>query len=88
MKEGNTSVKEKSPSKTQEKDDKKSPKNEKTLESDFASEIPLLPIIPERSDKGQLISKCPFGVYKYPKKPTKFLSGFLPYLVANLLREF
>jgi hypothetical protein len=23
--------------------------------------------------KGQLISKCPFGVFKYPKKPTKFL---------------
>ena len=72
MKEGNTSVKEKSPSKTQEKDDKKSPKNEKTLESDFASEIPLLPIIPERSDKGQLISKCPFGVYKSSKKKKLF----------------
>ena len=23
--------------------------------------------------KGQLISKCPFGVFKSPKKPTKFL---------------
>ena len=23
--------------------------------------------------KGQLISKCPFGVFKFPKKPTKFL---------------
>ena len=28
--------------------------------------------------KGQLISKCPFGVFKSPKKPTKNLSGFLP----------
>ena len=27
--------------------------------------------------KGQLISKCPFGVFKSPKKPTLFLSGFL-----------
>jgi hypothetical protein len=25
--------------------------------------------------KGQLISKCPFGVFK---KPTKFFPGFLP----------
>ena len=24
-------------------------------------------------DKGQLISKCPFGVFKSTKKPTKFL---------------
>jgi hypothetical protein len=23
--------------------------------------------------KGQLISKCPFGVFKSPKKPTKYL---------------
>ena len=29
-------------------------------------------------DKGQLISKCPFGVFKSPKKPTKFFLGFLP----------
>ena len=28
--------------------------------------------------KGQLISKCPFGVFKSPKKPTKFFPGFLP----------
>ena len=28
--------------------------------------------------KGQLISKCPFGVFKYTKKPTKLLYGFLP----------
>ena len=27
--------------------------------------------------KGQLISKCPFGVFKSPKKPTKVLQGFL-----------
>ena len=28
--------------------------------------------------KGQLILKCHFGVFKYPKKPTKFSLGFLP----------
>ena len=28
--------------------------------------------------KGQLISKCPFGVFKSPKIPTKFFPGFLP----------
>ena len=28
--------------------------------------------------KGQLISKCPFGVFKSCKKPTKFFPGFLP----------
>ena len=77
MKEEKTSVNEKCPSKTQEKDDKKSPKDEKNMKLDFASEIPLLSIIPERSDKGQLISKFPSGVFKYPKKPTNFLSGFL-----------
>ena len=28
--------------------------------------------------KGQIISKCPFGVFKSPKKSTKFFPGFLP----------
>ena len=28
--------------------------------------------------KGQLISKCPFGVFKSSKKPMKFFPGFLP----------
>jgi len=28
--------------------------------------------------KGQLISKCPFGVKTSSKKPTKFFPGFLP----------
>ena len=28
--------------------------------------------------KGQLISKCLFGVYQSTKKPTKFFKGFLP----------
>ena len=28
--------------------------------------------------KGQLISKCPFGVIKPTKKTMKFLEGFLP----------
>jgi hypothetical protein len=32
----------------------------------------------EKSTKGQLISKCPFGVFKSPKKPMKFFPGFLP----------
>ena len=27
--------------------------------------------------KGQLISKCPFGVFKSSKKPTKNIPGFL-----------
>ena len=29
-------------------------------------------------DKGQLISECPFGVFKSPKKPRKCFYGFLP----------
>ena len=28
--------------------------------------------------KGQLISKCPFGVFKSPQKTTTFFKGFLP----------
>ena len=28
--------------------------------------------------KGQLILKCPFGVFKSSKKTTKFFPGFLP----------
>ena len=28
--------------------------------------------------KGQLTLKCPFGVFKSSKKPTKFFPGFLP----------
>ena len=28
--------------------------------------------------KGHLISKCPFGVFKSSKKPTKICPGFLP----------
>jgi hypothetical protein len=30
------------------------------------------------SSKGQLISKCPFGVFKSPKKPLNFFPGLLP----------
>ena len=30
--------------------------------------------------KGQLISKCPFGVIKSPKKPTIFFQDFCPSL--------
>ena len=33
------------------------------------------------SAKGQLISKGNFGDFKSTKKPTKFLSTFLPYLL-------
>ena len=32
----------------------------------------------EGDTKGQLISVCPFDVVKYPKKPIKYLQGFLP----------
>ena len=28
---------------------------------------------------GQLILKCPFGVFKSPKKPTEYFLGFLPW---------
>ena len=35
-------------------------------------------LITNRKPKGQLILKCPFGVFKSPKKPTKFFPGFLP----------
>jgi hypothetical protein len=28
--------------------------------------------------KGQLVSKCPLGVFKSSKKPTNFFPGFLP----------
>ena len=31
-----------------------------------------------RATKGQLISEWSFGVFKFPKKPTKFLSDFCP----------
>ena len=30
------------------------------------------------STEGQLNSKCPFGVFKSPKKPSKLFPGFLP----------
>ena len=30
-----------------------------------------------RTDKGQLILKCPLSVFKSPKKPTKLFPGFL-----------
>ena len=41
-------------------------------------EILQVPGTPGTRAKGQLITKCPFGVFKSPKKPTKFLPGFLP----------
>ena len=35
-------------------------------------------VIEQDIGKGQLILKCPFGVLKSSKKPTKFFPGFLP----------
>ena len=32
---------------------------------------------PASLSKGQLISKCPIGVFKSPKRPTKFIPVFL-----------
>ena len=32
----------------------------------------------QNDSKGHLISKCPFGVFKSPKKTTKFFPGFQP----------
>ena len=34
--------------------------------------------IDNKTVKGQLISKCPFGVIVWTKIPTKFFPGFLP----------
>jgi hypothetical protein len=36
------------------------------------------PVLPPLGTKGQLILKCPFGVFKSPKKPMKLFPGFLP----------
>ena len=36
------------------------------------------PVPQQHSGKGHLISKCPFGVFKSPKKPTKYFPRFLP----------
>ena len=35
-------------------------------------------VIEQDIGKGQLILKCPFGVLKSSKKPTKFFPGFMP----------
>ena len=46
--------------------------------------VPLLQFFKEKSikyyiiTKGQLISKCPFGVKTSSKKPTNFFPEFLP----------
>ena len=42
----------------------------------------LLVVFPpeaEEKGKGQLISKCPFVVFKSPKNPSKKFPAFLPY---------
>ena len=41
----------------------------------IACQIVKLFKLKEANTKGQLISKCPFGVFKYSKKPTKFFRG-------------
>ena len=38
----------------------------------------LLKDMDNKNAKGHLISKCPFGVFKSTKKPTKFVQGSLP----------
>ena len=40
--------------------------------------LPVLLILIPAMFKGQLISKCSFGVKTSSKKPTKFFPGFLP----------
>ena len=42
------------------------------------SEMDPIKSYPEHA-KGQLISKCPFGVFKSIKKKSQFYKGFLPY---------
>ena len=49
-------------------DDQKLEENTKTTET----------IKIDNTTKGQLISKCPFVVFKSPKKTTKLFEGFLP----------
>ena len=36
------------------------------------------PLLPGQAPKGQLISKCPFGVIVWTKIPTKNLTNFCP----------
>ena len=38
----------------------------------------------EEYAKGQLISKCPFGVFKSAKKTTKFFKDFCPSLLKDV----
>ena len=51
-------------------------KLQKFLLSVTAKDVSVL--LTFRAIKGQLISKCSFGVFKSTKKPTNFLWGFLP----------
>jgi hypothetical protein len=52
------------------------PSSRKSMVAQFFEKIDTEEI-PETS-KGQLISKCPFGVKSSSKKPMKFFPGFLP----------
>ena len=53
--------------------------NQTLIEYKAESQGNLLKGIDNKIVKGQLISKCPFGVFKSSKKPMKFFPEFLPY---------
>ena len=66
---------------------KKVKKEENSSDEDFELTLPGTtnePPVEEndsedpKGSKGQLISKCPSGVFKSPKKPTNFFPEFLP----------
>jgi hypothetical protein len=48
------------------------------LDKNAYNKIEGTPILKPAMAKGQLISKCPFGVKTSSKKPTKIFPGFLP----------
>ena len=52
--------------------------NQTLIEYKAESQGNLLKGIVNKIVKGQLISKCPFGVFKSSKKQMKFFRGFLP----------
>ena len=57
-----------------EKSDKAGSESENSDKSRDSSPTPST-VVATASTKGQLISSCPFGVFKSPKEPTE---GFLP----------
>ena len=52
--------------------------------SKFSSRSKIIPV--NNKIKGQLISEWNFGVFKSPKKPTKFLTDFCPSFIKFILR--